>query len=118
MSAGPSTSARRRSSATPWDRVCRAISSPRPIWKRGAASNWQAREERGPRSPTSRCSRSPPTRDRQVVHRPLHLERCWIGGHWGDIHERTNQYEAELTIAPLAGHWKITGLDLVREERL
>ncbi len=39
-------------------------------------------------------------------------------GHWGHIHQRTNQYEAELTIAPLDGHWKITGLELVREERL
>ena len=39
-------------------------------------------------------------------------------GHWGHIHQRTNQYEADLTIAPIDGSWKITGLDLVREERL
>jgi len=39
-------------------------------------------------------------------------------GHWGHIHQRTNQYEAVLTIAPVDGSWKITELQLVREERL
>jgi hypothetical protein len=39
-------------------------------------------------------------------------------GHWGHIHQRTNQYEAELTVAPVDGHWKITDLELLQEERL
>jgi hypothetical protein len=39
-------------------------------------------------------------------------------GHWGHIHQRTNQYEAELTVQPVEGHWKITDLELLHEERL
>jgi hypothetical protein len=39
-------------------------------------------------------------------------------GHWGHIHQRTNQYEAELTVQPVDGHWKITDLELLQEERL
>jgi len=64
----------------------------------------------------------------QVTPRPLRgqagfLAHCrWnvIGsvGHWGHIHQRTNQYEAELTIRPVDAHWKITGLELLREERV
>ncbi len=39
-------------------------------------------------------------------------------GHWGHIHQRTNQYEAELTVRPVDGAWKITGLELLQEERV
>jgi len=39
-------------------------------------------------------------------------------GHWGHIHQRTNQYEAELTVRPVQGAWKITGLELLEEERV
>ena len=39
-------------------------------------------------------------------------------GHWGHIHQRRNQYDAELTIEPLDGTWKITGLELLDEVRL
>jgi hypothetical protein len=39
-------------------------------------------------------------------------------GHWGHIHTRTNQYEAELTIQPVAGAWKVTNLEILQEERL
>ena len=39
-------------------------------------------------------------------------------GHWGHIHQRRNQYVAELTVEPIDGVWKITGLDLIQEERL
>jgi hypothetical protein len=38
-------------------------------------------------------------------------------GHWGHVHQRTNHYAAVLTMQPLEGHWKITGLDILREER-
>jgi hypothetical protein len=38
-------------------------------------------------------------------------------GHWGHVHERRNQYQAKLTIAPVEGTWKLTGLEIVREER-
>jgi hypothetical protein len=39
-------------------------------------------------------------------------------GHWGHIHQRRNQYVADLTIEPVDGVWKITGLELIQEERL
>ncbi len=39
-------------------------------------------------------------------------------GHWGHIHQRTNRYEAELTIQPVAGVWKVTELELLQEERI
>jgi len=39
-------------------------------------------------------------------------------GHWGHVHTRTNQYEAELTVEPVEGSWKITSLDLLQEQRL
>ncbi len=39
-------------------------------------------------------------------------------GHWGHIHQRRNQYTAELTIEPVDGVWKITSLELIEEKRL
>jgi hypothetical protein len=39
-------------------------------------------------------------------------------GHWGHIHTRTNQYEAELTIRPVEGSWKVTDMKVLQEERL
>lgn len=39
-------------------------------------------------------------------------------GHWGHIHERRNQYRAELTIQPVAGTWKLTDLEILEERRL
>jgi hypothetical protein len=63
-----------------------------------------------------------------VAARPLgdrrgFLARCsWnvrgSVGHWGHIHQRTNQYEAELAVEPIGGDWKITGLELFQEQRL
>ena len=39
-------------------------------------------------------------------------------GHWGHIHQRVNQYDAVLRIEPVDGAWKITGLELLQEERV
>ena len=39
-------------------------------------------------------------------------------GHWGHIHERINQYEAEFRVEPREGRWRITQLDILHEERL
>jgi len=39
-------------------------------------------------------------------------------GHWGHVHTRTNQYEADLTIEPVDGLWKLTNLTILQEERL
>jgi len=39
-------------------------------------------------------------------------------GHWGHIHQRRNRYRAELTVQPIDGHWKITGMEVRSEERI
>jgi hypothetical protein len=39
-------------------------------------------------------------------------------GHWGHIHTRKNQYEANITVEPADAAWKITGLDLLEEKRI
>ena len=39
-------------------------------------------------------------------------------GHWGHIHQRTNQYEARLTVEVVDEQWKITGLELLEEKRI
>jgi hypothetical protein len=39
-------------------------------------------------------------------------------GHWGHIHTRTNRYEANITVEPVDGSWKITDLELLEEERI
>jgi len=38
--------------------------------------------------------------------------------HWGHTHERTNRYEAEITLAAIGETWKFSGLDLLNEERV
>jgi len=39
-------------------------------------------------------------------------------GHWGHIHQRRNQYRAELHIAPIEGTWKLLDLQILQEQRL
>jgi hypothetical protein len=39
-------------------------------------------------------------------------------GHWGHIHMRKNQYEANITVEPVGGAWKITDLELLEEKRI
>ena len=39
-------------------------------------------------------------------------------GHWGHIHQRTNGYHARLEISEIDGAWKLTGLEILEEERL
>jgi len=39
-------------------------------------------------------------------------------GHWGHIHQRKNGYHAKLQISEIDGTWKLTGLEILEEERL
>ncbi|NNK38386.1 MAG: hypothetical protein HKP03_07885, partial [Xanthomonadales bacterium] len=39
-------------------------------------------------------------------------------GHWGHVHQRKNGYHAVLEISPVEGAWKLTGLEVLQEERL
>ncbi|MBI2421730.1 MAG: hypothetical protein HYV27_02790 [Candidatus Hydrogenedentes bacterium] len=38
--------------------------------------------------------------------------------HWGHIHTRTNQYQARFKVEALESGWKITGMDVISEERV
>ncbi len=61
---------------------------------------------------------------RHLDNRPLGLmfRAKWTAtgtvGHWGHIHMRKNQYEANITVEPVGGAWKITGLELLEEKRI
>jgi hypothetical protein len=39
-------------------------------------------------------------------------------GHWGHIHTRENMYDANISVEPVDGVWKITGLELLEEKRI
>lgn len=39
-------------------------------------------------------------------------------GHWGHIHQRTNAYHANISIQVVEGAWKLSGLEILQEERL
>jgi hypothetical protein len=39
-------------------------------------------------------------------------------GHWGHVHQRRNQYRAELDVHPVDGAWKLTAIEILEEERL
>jgi hypothetical protein len=39
-------------------------------------------------------------------------------GHWGHIHQRTNAYHANIDIEVVDGAWKLSGLEILQEERL
>ena len=39
-------------------------------------------------------------------------------GHWGHVHQRRNQYRAELDVRPVDGAWKLTSIEILEEKRL
>ena len=39
-------------------------------------------------------------------------------GHWGHVHQRANRYRANMEISEVDGVWKLTGLDVLEEQRL
>jgi len=39
-------------------------------------------------------------------------------GHWGHVHQRTNQYEANLSFKPIDDQWKLTSMEVLQEQRL
>ena len=38
--------------------------------------------------------------------------------HWGHIHERTNQYDARITVMSVDGEWKIVAQEVLNGERI
>ena len=65
----------------------------------------EVKVEQSPKSPRALCLRS-------------HWTALGTVGHWGHIHTRQNQYKADVTVEPVDGTWKITGLKLLEEERI
>ncbi|NNE20431.1 MAG: hypothetical protein HKN10_18345 [Myxococcales bacterium] len=39
-------------------------------------------------------------------------------GHWGHTHMRTNQYDAQITVARIGGAWKIANIEILEEQRV
>lgn len=39
-------------------------------------------------------------------------------GHWGHVHTRVNQYQAELFIEAVDGRWKLVDMNVLQEQRL
>jgi hypothetical protein len=39
-------------------------------------------------------------------------------GHWGHMHQRNNQVRAELDIEAVGAVWKLTGIEILEEQRL
>ena len=39
-------------------------------------------------------------------------------GHWGHVHQRRNKYRAQLEIEPVDAVWKLTGIEILEEQRL
>ena len=39
-------------------------------------------------------------------------------GHWGHVHQRSNQYVADVTVRVIDDAWRITDLEGLNEERL
>ena len=39
-------------------------------------------------------------------------------GHWGHVHTRINQYQAELTIQSVDNRWKLVDMNVLQEQRL
>jgi hypothetical protein len=58
--------------------------------------------------------------DEQPLGLLFHAKWTAMGtvGRWGHIHMRKNQYEANITVEPIDGAWKITGLELLEEKRI
>jgi hypothetical protein len=39
-------------------------------------------------------------------------------GHWGHTHPRVNRYNAKVTVSPVQGEWKLTGLEVTEARRI
>ena len=39
-------------------------------------------------------------------------------GHWGHVHTRSNQYQADLVIQVIDNRWKLVAMNVLQEQRL
>jgi hypothetical protein len=66
---------------------------------------------------SSTADSTPPADERSFA-----VQSTWtVSGtveHWGHIHTRTNRYQAVFYLQPVEGVWKLTGMNLLDQERL
>jgi hypothetical protein len=58
-----------------------------------------------------------PGQDRGIRARTTWRVRAAVG-HWGHIHERRNEYQADLSLQPIDGVWKLLSVEILDEVRL
>ncbi|UCG73967.1 MAG: hypothetical protein JSV45_06220 [Chromatiales bacterium] len=58
-----------------------------------------------------------PAEDQGIQARATWQVRAAVG-HWGHIHERRNEYQADLTLQPIDGAWKLVDVEILDEVRL
>lgn len=58
-----------------------------------------------------------PADDQAIQAKATWLVRASVG-HWGHLHERRNQYQANLRLQPIGGAWKLVDLEIVDAIRL
>jgi hypothetical protein len=50
------------------------------------------------------------------------VRSCWnVAGtveHWGHLHRRINQYQAEFVLTPVNGSWKLVEMELFDQQRI
>lgn len=58
-----------------------------------------------------------PAEDQGIQARATWQVRAAVG-HWGHIHERRNEYQADLRLQPIDGAWKLVDVEILDEVRL
>lgn len=58
-----------------------------------------------------------PAEEQGILARATWRVRAAVG-HWGHLHERRNQYEADLRLQPVDGAWKLVAVEILDEVRL
>jgi hypothetical protein len=58
-----------------------------------------------------------PAGDQEIAARATWRVAAAVG-HWGHMHERRNEYRADLRLRPVEGAWKIVGVEILDEVRL
>jgi hypothetical protein len=58
-----------------------------------------------------------PAGDQEIAARATWRVAAAVG-HWGHMHERRNEYRADLRLRPVDGAWKIVGVEILDEVRL
>ena len=59
---------------------------------------------------------------RRATGAGLLAEVTWVStgsvSHWGHTHRRQNRYRAAVAAEPVGGRWRLTGVDILQEQRI